>query len=73
VRLLEPIKKEAWGIGGMAFGGVLAARAGIWLIDVLRHPVPRTWPVAIMALLFVIGAAIAVWGARLYHRIPTPD
>lgn len=71
--LLGRIRTETWGIGGMAFGGVLAARAAAWLIVALRQPVPRAWPVAIMVAVFLIGALVAMWGARLYHRVRNTD
>ena len=67
------MKIQTWGLGSIAFGGVLAARSGAWLITAIRHPEPRVWTFAAMALTFVVGTVVAVWGARLYHRVPISD
>jgi hypothetical protein len=67
------MKSQTLGIGGMAFGGVLAARSGAWLVNAIRHPEPRVWPVALMTLTFIIGAIVAIWGARLCHRLPISE
>ena len=57
----------------MAFGGVLAARSGAWLFNATRHAEPRSWPFAVMVLTFVVGAAVALWGARKYHAAESAE
>jgi len=57
----------------MAFGGILAARTGAWLVATFHQPSPRIGPVVLVALTFIVGVTVSLWGARLYHRVPTSD
>ncbi len=67
------MKIQTLGIGAMAFGGTLAARAAVWLVASIRHPDPRGWPTAAMGVVLIVGVVTVVAGTRWYHRSPVAD
>jgi uncharacterized membrane protein YoaK (UPF0700 family) len=69
----DAVKVQTLGIGGMAFGSTLAWRSGAWLFTAVRTPEHRAGPFVAMTLMFVVGAAVAIWGARAYHELPLSE